>query len=156
MNYTEPFVPTPEDVVQKMLTLAEVRPGELVFDLGSGDGRLAIAAARDFQARAVGVEIRRRLVTESRQRVRKLGLSGQVKIVCRSFKKVSLRRADVLSTYLSGYTMNLLAPKFTKELKRGARIVNFDYPVSDWTPVREIRVKPDGWKTEHNVYLYSL
>ena len=156
MNYTEPFVPTPEDVIPKMLALAEVRPGELVFDLGSGDGRLAIAAAKDFQARAVGVEIRRRLVTESRQRVRKLGLSGQIKIVCRSFKKVSLRKADVLATYLSGYIMNQLAPKFTKELKYGARIVNFDYPISDWTPTREITVRPGGWKTEHEVYLYSV
>ena len=156
MNYTEPFIPTPEDVITKMLDLATVKPGETVFDLGSGDGRMVIAAARDFRARVVGVEYRRRLVKESRKKVKEMGLSGQVTISRRNFKKVDLRDADVLATYLSSYTLNLLAPKFIKELRPGARIVNFDYPIPGWTVARELEVKPTGWKKPHPIYLYVM
>src|SRR5580658_2695806 len=75
MNYTEPFIPTPEDIIPKMLNLASVKAGETVFDLGSGDGRILIAAARDFNAKAIGVETRKKLVTACRERVKELGLS---------------------------------------------------------------------------------
>ena len=156
MNYTEPYIPTPEDIIPKMLTLASVMPDELVFDLGSGDGRMLITAARDFRARVVGVELRRRLVRECRRKVKELGLSDQVMITCRNFKKVSLRKADVLAIYLSSYTLNLMAPKFMNELRPGVRIVNFDYPIPDWTPAREIQVKPAGWKKSHPIYLYVM
>ncbi len=74
MNYTEPYIPTPEDIIPKMLTLASVMPDETVFDLGSGDGRMVIAAARDFHARVVGLEVRRRLVRECRKKVKGMGL----------------------------------------------------------------------------------
>jgi tRNA A58 N-methylase Trm61 len=156
MNYTEPYIPTPEDIIPKMLTLASVMPGETVFDLGSGDGRMVIAAARDFGARVVGVELRRRLVRECRKRVKEMGLSGQVTISCRNFKKVDLREADVLAMYLSSYTLNLMAPKFIKELRPGARIVNFDYPVPSWTATREVEVTPANWKKPHPIYLYVM
>ena len=137
MNYTEPHIPTPEDIIPQMLRMASVKPDELVYDLGSGDGRLVIAAARDFGARAVGVELRMRLVKECRRKVREMGLAGRVKITSKNFKRVSLRKADVLALYLSSYTLNLLTPKFTKELRSGVRVVNFDYPVPDWKPTRE-------------------
>jgi len=139
MNYTEPYVPTPEDVIPKMLTLASVMPEEMVFDLGSGDGRILITAAKDFHARAVGVEARMRLVRE-----------------CRSFKNVSLKKADVLAMFLSSYALNLMAPKFLKELRAGARIVNFDYPISGWTHAREIKVVPAGRRKAHSIYLYLM
>jgi tRNA A58 N-methylase Trm61 len=156
MNYTEPFVPTPMDVIPKMLALASVTPGETVFDIGSGDGRMVIAAARDFHARVVGVELRKRLALECRRKVKEMGLSKQVTISCRNFKRVSLRGADVLATYLSSYTLNLMAPKFIKELRDGARIVNFDYEVPGWTPAREIEVTPAGWTKPHPIYLYVM
>jgi tRNA A58 N-methylase Trm61 len=156
MNYTEPYIPTPEDIIPKMLTLARVMPEELVFDLGSGDGRMVIAAARDFRARVVGVELRRPLVRECRRKVKELGLSDKVTISCRNFKKVSLREADVLALYLSSYTLNLMAPRFINELRSGARIVNFDYSIPDWTPTREVRVTPEGWKKSHPIYLYVM
>jgi protein-L-isoaspartate O-methyltransferase len=156
MNYTEPHVPTPEDIIPKMLSFASVKPDERVFDLGSGDGRIVIVAARDFHAKAVGVETRKRLVKESRRRARELGLSKQVTITCRNFKKVSLRKADVLATYLSSYTLNLLTPKFMRELRPGVRVVNFDYPVPDWKATSEIEVIPAGWKKPHSIYLYVV
>jgi tRNA A58 N-methylase Trm61 len=139
-----------------MLDLASIRPGELVYDLGSGDGRLAIAAARDFGARAVGVELRARLVAESRLRVKELGLAKEVRIIRRNFKKVSLRKADVLALYLTSYTLNLLTPKFSSELRPGARVVNFDYPLLDWKPVKEVSITPKGWKKPHPIYLYEV
>jgi len=156
MNYTEPHVATPEDVIPRMLEMASIQPGETVVDLGSGDGRLPIAAARDFGARAVGVELRARLVDESRRRVRELGLTGRVTITRGNFKKVSLRKADVLATYLTSYTLNLLTPKFARELRSGARVVNFDYEVPAWTPTREVSVTPKGWKKAHPIYLYVV
>jgi ubiquinone/menaquinone biosynthesis C-methylase UbiE len=156
MNYTEPYIPTPMDVIPKMLALASVMPGETVYDLGSGDGRMAIAAARDFHAKAVGIEVRRRLVTECREKVKEMGLSSQVRIIRGNFKKVSFRKADALAIYLSSYTLNLLAPKLIKELRPGARIVNFDYEIPDWTPTREIKVLPAGWTKSHSAYLYVM
>ncbi len=156
MNYTEPYIQTPHDIIPKMLSLASVMPDEMVFDLGSGDGRMVIIAARDFHAGAVGVEIRRRLVRESRRKVKEMGLSRQITISCRNFKKVSLRKADVLATYLSSYTLNLLAPKFTNQLRAGVRIVNFDYPIPNWTPARKREVTPEGWKKPHSIYLYVV
>jgi protein-L-isoaspartate O-methyltransferase len=156
LNYTEPFVPTPEDIIPKMLALASVKPGELVFDLGSGDGRMLIVAARDFHARAVGVEKKKKLVLECRKKMKELGLSHQVTVSCQSFKKVTLRKADVLSTYLSSYTLNLIAPKLLKELRPGARIVNFYYEIPGWKPAREIEVLPAGWKKSHSIYLYVM
>jgi precorrin-6B methylase 2 len=156
MNYTEPHVPTPEDIIPKMLSFASVQRNEVVFDLGSGDARIVIVAARDFHARAVGVETRKRLVKASRQKIRELGLSERAKITRRNFKRVSLRTADVLATYLSSYTLNLLTPKFLKELRPGVRLVNFDYPVPDWKATKEIEVIPAGWKKPHSIYLYVV
>jgi len=156
MNYTEPFIPTPEDIIPKMLKLASVAPGETVFDLGSGDGRILIVAARDFHAKAVGVETRMRLVKDCRERVDRLGLSDQVTVLRGSFKTVTLREADVLALYLSSYVLNQMAPRFSKELRPGTRIVNFDYEIPGWTPAREIQVVPAGWRKPHPVYLYVM
>ncbi len=156
MNYTEPYIPTPKDIIPKMLTLASVMPDEMVFDLGSGDGRMAITAAKDFHARVVGVEVRRRLVRDCRRKVKEMGLSHRIMISCRNFKKTSLRKADVLALYLSDYTLNLMAPKFMKELRPGVRIVNFEYPIPDWTSAREIEVTPAGWTKPHSIYLYVM
>ena len=156
MNYTEPHVPTPEDIIPKMLSFASVQPDEILFDLGSGDARIVIVAARDFHAKAVGVETRKRLVKASRRKIRDLGLSERAKITCSNFKRISLRKADVLATYLSSYTLNLLTPKFVRELKPGVRVVNFDYPVPDWKATEEIEVIPRGWKKPHSIYLYVV
>ena len=97
-----------------------------------------------------------RLVRECRRKVKEMGLSHQITIWRRNFKKVSLRKADVLALFLSSYALNLMAPKFLKELRAGVRIVNFDYPISGWTPAREIEVVPAGWRKAHPIYLYVM
>lgn len=152
----EPFVPIPQDVISKMLALARPIPGETLYDLGSGDGRIVIAAARDFNVKTVGVETRKRLVRESRRKIKEVGLAQKVKIIRRGFMNVSLRKADVLALYLSSYALSRLAPKFKKELGAGARIVTFDFSIPDWVASREVEVTPSGWKTVRSIYLYEI
>ncbi|MGP8124918.1 MAG: SAM-dependent methyltransferase [Nitrososphaerales archaeon] len=156
MNTTDPFVPVPEDVIPEMLELASVRPGETVVDLGSGDGRIVIAAAKQFGAKAVGVEVREGLVRESRLRARDLGVSDRVKIIRTRFRNVGLRRADVLALYLSSYTLGLLAPKFKRELRKGSRIVTFDFPIFGWQPEAQASFTPRRWTKAHPIYLYVI
>src|SRR5271157_309593 len=151
MNYTEPFIPTPEDIIPKMHALASVMPDETVFDLGSGDGRMVMAAARDFHARVVGAEVWMRLVRECRRKVKEMGLSHLVTMSRRNLKEVSLRKAGVLALYLSSHALNLMAPKFPKELKPGTGIVNLDFPIPGWKPARKIEVTPAGWKKPHPI-----
>lgn len=156
MRTTEPFVPIPEDVIPVMLRLASLKPDETLVDLGSGDGRILIAAAEQFGARRVGVEVREALVRECRKKVRQMGLSERVKISRRRFKDVSLRKADVVAVYLSSYTLGLLETKFRKELRRGCRIVTFDFQIFGWEPARELSFTPKGWTKVHPVYLYVI
>src|SRR5438128_12604923 len=111
MNYTEPYVPTPEDIIPRMLALASVMPEEMVFDLGSGDGRILITAAKDFHCRAVGVEARMSLVRGCRRKGKEMGLSHQFTIRRLNFKKLILRKADVLALIISSYALNLQATK---------------------------------------------
>ena len=156
MRTTEPFVPIPEDVIPQMLSLASLKPNERLVDLGSGDGRIVIAAAKLFGANAVGVDVRGALVKACQRRVREMGLSGRVKVSRRNFRDVSLRKADVVALYLSSYTLGLLAPKFTRELRRGSRVVTFDFPIFGWKSARELSFTPKGWKKAHPIYLYLV
>ena len=149
MNYSEPYVP-------QMLSLASLQPSEKVFDLGSGDARIVITAARDFLAVATGIEARDDLAIESRRKIEELGLSDRVKILHRNWTKVSLRAADVVACYLSTYSIDLLRSKLRKELKPGARLVNFSFPISGWRVSEEIEVIPKGWKTTRPIYLYTM
>ena len=139
-----------------MLSLASLKPNERLVDLGSGDGRILIAAAKLFGASAVGVDVRGTLVKACRRRVREMGLSGRVKVMRRNFRDVSLRRADVLALYLSSYTLGLLASKFTRELRKGSRVVTFDFPIFGWKSARELSFTPKGWKKAHPIYLYRV
>ncbi len=139
-----------------MLSLASLKPNERLVDLGSGDGRIVIAAAKLFGANAVGVDVRGALVKECRRRVREMGLSGRVKVLRRNFRDVSLRKADVVALYLSSYTLGLLASKFTRELRRGSRVVTFDFPIFGWKSARELSFTPKGWRKAHPIYLYLV
>jgi len=156
LRTTEPFVPIPEDVIPMMLSLASVRPNEMVVDLGSGDGRIIMTAAELFRAKAIGVEARPGLVRECRKRLREKKLSGRVQVVRQNFRTFSLKKADVLVLYLSSYTMGLLARRFRSDLRTGTRIVTFDFPIPDWTPARDLLVTPKGWKKPHPIYLYVV
>jgi SAM-dependent methyltransferase len=156
VSFAEPYIDTPEDAIPAMLSLAGVKPRETVVDLGSGDGRIVIAAARDFHAVALGVEARERLVTESRRRIRELGLSGRARIIHGDWENLRLRRADVLATFISSVTLELLKPKLEKELRPGTRVVNFSFPVPGWDVAKKLEVVPRRWKVPRTIYLHVV
>jgi len=148
-----PFVPTPELVVRRMLTLANVKPGELVYDLGAGDGRVLSSAARDFAARAVGVELHASRYTDILERVKRERLTDRVKIIRGDFFRISLTDADVVTLYLLSSVNRMIRPKLERELKPGTRVVSHDFLIRGWTPLRSEKVR-DQYGT-HMVYLYQ-
>jgi tRNA A58 N-methylase Trm61 len=146
-----PFVESPEEVVRKMLELADVRSGEIVYDLGSGDGRILIAAAKDFGAKAVGYEIREDLMRRALERIKSLNLTGAIKIVNADLYTADVGEADVVTLYLTTTANEKLKPKLEKELKYGARVVSHDFSFSEWRPITVSTGEPSG----HTIYLYS-
>ena len=154
--YIAPYVATPLPVVRQMLLLSELRSGEIVYDLGCGDGRVVIMAAEDFGATAVGVELRDDLVKKSLERVSELGLDGRVKIVQRDMFEVNLRQADVVTLYLTTSANERVRPKLESELKPGTRIVSHDYEVLEWKPLKTDNFceNPRLGYPSHTLYVY--
>lgn len=152
-----PYVSTPLPVVRQMLVLAELKPGEIVYDLGSGDGRVVIMAAQEFGARAVGVELRKDLVRKALDRVFELGLEREVKILQSDLFKVDLSPADVVFLYLTTSANEKVKPKLESELKRGARVVSHDYEVLGWKPfkVNSFCENPRLGYPSHTIYIYK-
>jgi len=150
-----PYVQTPTDVVTEMLKLAAVKADDVVYDLGSGDGRIVIAAARDFGARGVGIEIDPGLVAYSRELAQKAGVGDRVTFRSDDLLETNLSDATVVTLYLS-YSMNLrLRPKLLRELRPGARIVSHDFDMGvDWLPNQTIQVM---WRDRmSNVFLWVV
>lgn len=130
-----PFVPTPQDVVNKMVELAGVKKGDIVYDLGSGDGRIVIAAAKSG-ARAVGFEIDGDLVKESRGNIRKAGLQEQAEIRQQDILTVDLSPASVITMYLLPDVNLRLKPNILSQLRPGSRVVSHSFDMGDWKPDR--------------------
>lgn len=129
-----PFVPTPQDVVERMLLLAGVGPSDLVYDLGSGDGRLVITAAKKYGARGVGVDIDPERVAESRENARREGVEHLVRFEQRDALDTDVSEATVVTLYLLSSSNMKLRPILTRQLKPGARIVSHAFGMGDWTP----------------------
>ena len=141
-----PFVPTPERVVAKMLELAKVGPGDVVYDLGSGDGRIVITAAKKHGARGVGIDIDPERVREARDNAKRAGVADRVEFREGDLFKASISEATVVTIYLlSGINMKL-RPKLLAELKPGTRIVSHAFDMGDWKPVETHKV---GTSTVH-------
>lgn len=133
-----PFKAAPEANVAAMLRLAGVGPSDTVYDLGSGDGRIVIAAVCDFAAKAgVGVELDSRLVRASRAKIDKAGLTGRVRIIEGDVFKADFSAATVVTLYMSARINNELLPRLTTLLKPGSRVVALRFPVGDWEPVKK-------------------
>jgi len=150
-----PFVPSPHDVVEKMLSLADPRPDELLVDLGSCDGRIVISAAERYRCKALGVEIDKKLIEESLRKALRRNLLDRVRIVRGDLHTYDLADANVVTLYLLPKTLRVLKPRLLS-LPRGSRIVCHDFPIPDHTPdeVVSIRSLRDG--RIHRIYLYEI
>ena len=136
-----------------MLELASIKPGETVFDLGSGDGRVLIAAVEKYKAKAVGVEISPKLVSQANSNIEKAKLNGQARVIQGDLLKTDLTGADVVIIYLTTSFNEELRPRMEKFLKPGARVVSHDYAVPGWKPT--MVVEADG-RQKHPIYLYEM
>ena len=144
-----PFIASPPEVVRKMLELAKVGSEDVLYDLGSGDGRILITAVEEFGVKkAVGVEAREDLVKTSTEEVRKRGLEDRITIIHGDMHQVPIGEADVVTLFLTTSANERLRPKLERELKDGARVVSHDYEILGWKPVK---VESLG---QHTIYLY--
>lgn len=146
-----PFVETPEPVARRMLELSGLKAGETLYDLGSGDGIILILAARDFGARAVGIEVREDLAQKCRRKVHELGLDGSVKVIQGDFFDIPLSEANVVTLYLLTRVDADLKPKLEKELKASARVVSHDYRIPGWNLAKGERINAGRI---HSILLY--
>ena len=148
-----PFVVTPHRVVERMLGLAGVGPDDTVYDLGSGDGRIVIAAAQKFGARAVGVEIRGELATQSSAEIARLGLQKRAQIIHGDMFEADLGSATVVTLYQLTAVNKRLRPLLEKRLHRGARVVACDFEIPGWTPQKTVQVTSENGNG-YKIFLY--
>jgi precorrin-6B methylase 2 len=139
-----PFIGTPHDVVERMLELAHTRPDDLVVDLGSGDGRIVIAAARRFGARGLGIELDGELVKASQENARHAGVAERVSFVQGDVLSADFSAASVVTVYLLPELIGKLQSRFVAELKPGTRIVSHAFRMSGWTPVASETLRVAG------------
>jgi ubiquinone/menaquinone biosynthesis C-methylase UbiE len=129
-----PFVQTPIEVAKKMLELSELKAEENLFDLGCGDGRLILLAAKDIGAKATGIDLREDLLERAKTEIVRLGLQDKVKVIKGNFFDVDVSPANVVTLYLTSSANERLRPKLEKELKVGCRVVSHDFKVPGWKP----------------------
>jgi SAM-dependent methyltransferase len=139
-----PYVPTPPAIVTAMLTIARVGPSDVVYDLGSGDGRIVIAAAKAFGARGVGIECNPALIAEARAAADRVGVGDRVRFVEQDFFTANIRKASVVTLYLLPAVNLRIRGKLRSELRPGTRVVSHCYAMGDWLPDFETEV--DGRK----------
>jgi precorrin-6B methylase 2 len=144
------FLPTPEHIAEQMLKLADVRPGDVLYDLGSGDGRIVILAARQFGARAIGIDINPQRIKESSANAEKAGMAGKVRFRNEDLFEANLKDATVVSLYLLPSLNLKLRPKLWRELKPGARVVSHNFDMGDWEPQQKVKLG------DHTIYLWTI
>jgi cyclopropane fatty-acyl-phospholipid synthase-like methyltransferase len=153
VNKLAPYVNSPTKVVDRMLELAAIKPGETVYDLGCGDGRILIAAVEKFKAKAIGVEISPKIVAEARSRIKKAGVGDRAQVIQGDLLQTDLTGADVVTIYLATSFNEELRPRLEKFLKPGARVVSHDYAVPGWKATQV--VEAEG-RQKHLIYLYQM
>jgi precorrin-6B methylase 2 len=149
------YVPTPNDVVSKMLKLAKVKKGDVVYDLGCGDGRIVVTAARKFGCKGIGFDINSKRIQESLANVKKYKVGKLVKIQNKNIFKVDLSKASVITMYLLPELNLKLVPQLNK-MKPGSRVVTHEYSIEGYEPDQTIEFKSREDNAEHTVYLWTV
>lgn len=149
-----PFVPSPIEIIERMLESANVKRGDVVVDLGCGDGRILVTAVQKFGAKAVGIELNPKLVKEASEMIARLGLQNHAKVIRGDIFEADLSQADVVTLYLTTGSNEKLRPKLEQSLRPGARVVSHDYGIRGWNPidVQEVFVH----NRRHKIYLYRI
>lgn len=140
-DWRVPFITTPGDVVERMLELAGTKAGDLVADLGSGDGRIVIAAARKYGARGLGIELDAKLVEQSRDNARKAGVADRVTFIQGDVLEADFSKATVVTVYLLPNLISQLEPRFLSQLQPGTRIVSHSFRMESWRPDRTVSMR---------------
>jgi SAM-dependent methyltransferase len=148
------FVATPNDVVDQMLKLAQVGPGDVVYDLGCGDGRIVVAAAKKYGCRAVGFELDRLRVREARENTARAGVAERVTIELKDALTVDLRPATVVTLYLGPELNARLIPQL-QQLAPGSRIVSHDFGIEGFPPDETVRMTSRETNRDHLIYLWN-
>jgi SAM-dependent methyltransferase len=149
-----PYYPTPETIVERMLELGELKAGEKMFDLGSGDGRIVIMAAQKYHADATGIELDPDLVQSSAAKIRQLGLQKTARIIYGDILKQNYSSANLITVYLLPESNIKVRPVLDATLKKGTRVVAHDFEIGGWTPVKTVTIADDGEGRSHMLYLY--
>jgi predicted RNA methylase len=150
-----PYVPSPDKVVRRMLEIAKVGQEDIVYDLGAGDGRIIVTAAKDFRAKkAVGIEINDDRIKEALKNIKENNLENKVLVRKENFFEANISEATVVTMFLLSNVNELLKPKLEKELKPGTRVVSHEFEMRGWIPKEVVKVE-DGNMT-HTVYLYII
>lgn len=156
-----PFVPTPDDVIDRMLELAEVTERDVVYDLGSGDGRIVIRAAKKFGARAVGIEMDTDLVALSTRKAEEEGVSHLVEFRAQDALVADISPATVVTLYMFPWFNDMMRPALQQKLRPGARVVSHDFGINGWPPTEVVKLPniqstPGGYTHQHILYLWRV
>jgi tRNA A58 N-methylase Trm61 len=154
-NNLAPYVVAPKHAVDKMLEMANLRPGETLYDLGCGDGEIIIDAAKRYKVNAVGVEISEYLARKAVENARKAGVQDRVKVIHQDFMHTDLSDANVVTLYLATTANDTLRPNLERYLRPNTRVVSYDYPIPGWKPI-ETKESTGHSGVTHMIYLYEV
>jgi len=149
-----PYYPTPDSIVDLMLEFGQLKAGEKMFDLGSGDGRIVIMAARKYHADATGVELDPDLVQQSSAKLKQLGLQQTARIVHGDIMKQNYASGNLITVYLLPESNIKVQPMLEAQLKKGTRVVAHDFGIGTWVPTKTRTIPDDGEGRSHTLYLY--
>jgi SAM-dependent methyltransferase len=145
-----PYVPTPEEVVDAMLKLAGVKNTDTVYDLGCGDGRIVITAAKTYGARGVGIDIDPERISEANENAKKAGVTNRVRFIEKDLYEADIREATVVTLYLLSSVNLKLRPKLLSDLKPGTRVVSHQFDMGDWKPDKKVEI---GYRS---IFLWTI
>jgi SAM-dependent methyltransferase len=144
------YVPTPQNVVDAMLKLANVHSGDVIYDLGCGDGRIVVTAAKQFGVRGIGIDINPERIAEARENAQSNGVTNRVTFRNEDLFEADIKEASVVTLYLLTSLNLKLRPKLWRDLKPGTRIVSHSFDMGDWKPEKQMEVNG------HTIYFWTV